>query len=547
LLVDPSNPSDPGYVKQWYLGAIGAAKAWQHDTGKGVKVLVLDPSGPFAVANEVADLNHADLIANKSGTFTDTVDHSAHATLVAGVIGAARNGIGTIGVAYDATLDSISFMPNDSASTIADMRQMQNYDVVNNSWLNNNPDTLGWDSPINFAQKDYYTRQESAIQSAALSGRGGLGTIMVFGAGNDRSKGYDSGLSNLTNNAYTIDVAAINRTGDIGLNGVNKPFSERGANILVAAPGSNIVGSGIEFTTPDGTNVGDALQQASGTSLATPIVSGVVALMLEANSHLNYRDVQTILANTARKDFDPNSNQLTTWGVNKGVGWNGAGMHFSSDFGFGMVDAAAAVRMAETWDSEVESYVNAGEAIAAAPLDNGVATVLHFNVIDAVNVEQAVVTIQLSHARWSDLIITLVSPSGTRSVLLDRNSVVNGVAGLDNPAGILMFDKDLMSTQFRGESAMGTWALEVKDAAAGVSGTGNVAAGLQVLGTDNHVRQYLLTDELASNWTIANDTTATSRELNAAAVSGGVNINLTAKTGTVNGKTVTLNTVIDRQ
>jgi Ca2+-binding RTX toxin-like protein len=552
LLVDPSNPSDPGYVKQWYLGAIGAAKAWQHDTGKGVKVLVLDPSGPFAVANEVADLNHADLVANKSDTFTDTTDHSAHATLVAGVIGAARNGIGTVGVAYGATLDSIAFKPNDSASVLADMRQMQNYDVVNNSWLNTNPDSLGWDSPTKAAQKDYYALQESAIQNAALSGRDGLGTIMVFGAGNDRSKGYDSGLSNLTNNFYTIDVAAINRTGDIGLNGVNKPFSERGANILVAAPGSNIVGSGIEFTTPDGTNVGDALQQASGTSLATPIVSGVVALMLEANSQLSYRDVQTILANTARKDFDPNSNQLTTWGVNKGLGWNGTGMHFSSDFGFGMVDAAAAVRMAETWDvtwnfTKPYLWTTTKTSTATAPLDMNKRT-LSFDVTSAAMLEQVSVDLQLNHARWSDLIITLISPKGTRSTLLDRVGVVDGVAGLANPAGVVTFDKELMSTQFRGESSVGTWQLEVQDAASGTPGTGDVTATLHLVGPDAGVRQYIVTDEYASApaWTISNDAAATSRELNAAAVSGVVNVNLSTKSGTIAGKAITLATVIDR-
>ena len=80
-------PSDPEYAKQWYLGAINAAGAWNAGyTGRGVKVLVTETSGKFAVASQAADLNHPDLIANKSANFNDTQDHSAHATAVAGVI-----------------------------------------------------------------------------------------------------------------------------------------------------------------------------------------------------------------------------------------------------------------------------------------------------------------------------------------------------------------------------------------------------------------------------------------------------------------------------
>ena len=77
-------------------------------------------------------------------------------------------------------------------------------------------------------------------------------------------------------------------------------------------------------------------------------MSGVVALMLEANRNLGYRDVQDILAYSARKVNDP----ATTWQTNLATNWNGGGLHYSRDYGFGEVDARAAVRLAETWQGQ---------------------------------------------------------------------------------------------------------------------------------------------------------------------------------------------------
>src|SRR6185437_1692059 len=71
----------------------------------------------------------------------------------------------------------------------------------------------------------------------------------------------------------------------------------------------------------------------------------VIALMLQANPDLGFRDVQEILALTARNS-DPGN---ASWQTNGAHDWNGGGMHFSEDYGFGLVDATAAVRLAESW------------------------------------------------------------------------------------------------------------------------------------------------------------------------------------------------------
>ncbi len=548
LLVPSDAPTDPDYARQWYLGAIGAPQVWNDYTGAGVQVLVLEPSGPFAVEAQAADLNHPDLRANRSADFADTRAHSAHATAVAGTIAAGRNGVGGVGVAYGASIDSIGMAP-DATHWISTYRSaietMRRYDVVNNSWLHDNP----WgrmDQASGFALQ--HEIDMNAIAQAATQGRAGLGTVMVFGAGNDRAKGHDAGLSTLTANPYTIAVGAINRVGDVGAGlSVNMPFSNRGANVLVSAPGSNILTSSVQLENASGSVFGAVTTETQGTSLAAPIVSGVAALLLEANPALSYRDVQTILALTAHKEFGPGTQTDTTWYSNHDSDWNGAGMHYSHDLGFGMVDARAAVRLAEAWTSEGVALRTTGASSAAGAIPDLGRQTLSFDITGAVVAEQVMVSLQVDHPRWSDLKVTLISPAGTRSVLLDRPGVQSGVAYLVNPLDDLHFSKDLMSVHFRGESSAGTWQLVVEDVAAGQAGSGSILASLDIVGSGGEsLKRYVLTDEYAGGWNIT-DVPASPSELNAAAVSGDLRIDLSGATASsVAGKALTVGPGIDR-
>lgn len=535
--------SDPDYAKQWYLGAINAQSAWSAGyTGTNVKVLVLDPAGEFATAKQVADLSNPEFAGRVSDQFINTINHSVHATTVAGVIGAGKNGIGGVGVAFDSTLNSISLPPK--STTVKEFRasisEMQNYDVVNNSW--NFSDS--WD------QSNVYSSIASAsIADAAHYGRNGLGSIMVFGAGNDRRKGYDASLLALNSNPYAITVGAINRAADAALDGQNTPFSTRGTSILVSAPGSNIVTTGVQLTTADGNTIGSSSTETQGTSLAAPIVSGVVALMLQANPNLSYRDVQTILAVTARKDYSDTAQSDNSWSNNANFDWNGSGMHFSHDFGFGMVDAAAAVRMAETWLTQgtefLSTQVLAGNSVQSMD-DTGV-SILSFNVSGSQTVEQAILNLGFNHAQWSDLRITLTSPKGTSSILLDRPGVVGNQQNMNNPDEVTFFDKSLMSTHFRGESATGTWQLKIEDLSPNGKATTEIKASLDLIsGEDNHLKRYILTDEYAGNKVFAAIDIDLIGELNASAVSNNASINLDTRQGTFNGKTFAFGSGIDR-
>lgn len=574
-IVPADSPIDPLYAKEWYLSSINAAAAWGDGyTGKGVKVLVLEPAGPYAVGEEVADLSNAEFASRRSDRFQDTTNHSAHATAVAGVIAAGKNGQGSVGVAYDATIDSVSLPVPQATNWLASERKkleaLKEYDVVNNSWTPSNP----WNVSTAYSGAALETSAiQSSIYQAATQGRNGLGTVMVFAAGNNRSKGYDAGLSAPSANPYTITVGGISRLGDIGTDiGDNKPFSNRGADILVSAPASNITTINTIAFTADGEQIGTASQELEGTSLATPIVSGIAALMLQANPNLSYRDVQTILALTARKDLAAGSAPSTQgsmnpstatlgrsstvvpvykyqgWQTNADTSWNGVGMHFSPDFGFGNVDAAAAVRMAESWRTSGAAAPLSAYGSLSPKANNPLTTVKYFQVTlgDDVNIEQVMLHLGFDNANWSNLRVTLTSPSGTTSVLLDRPGWQDGQTHLSNPDGQAHFEQTLMSTNFRGESSKGVWTLAVLDVT-GATVLANASSTLEALGSSATApKRYVLTDEYAGGWSIRPSASIAS-ELNGSALSSAMSVDLSGQTvNTVAGKSLTLAAGITR-
>src|SRR5690606_37056929 len=127
-----------------------------------------------------------------------------------------------------------------------------------------------------------------------------------------------------------------NESGDLG-------YTTPGAPVLVSAPGSDVVST--DFHDSDGYNPGELFAHQWGTSFAAPIVTGVVSLILQANPNLGYRDVQEILAYSARlNDLEDGS-----WQTNGAVDFNGGSLWTNYHYGFGFVDATAAVRLAETW------------------------------------------------------------------------------------------------------------------------------------------------------------------------------------------------------
>ncbi|MDP6429246.1 MAG: S8 family serine peptidase, partial [Rhodospirillales bacterium] len=263
-------PSDSLFSSQWHLTDFGVninvAGVWDEFTGFGVKVGVIDDGvqyiHPDLSKNYDTGLDHDARDNDFDAAPTSSGD--SHGTMVAGVIAAeANNEIGTVGVAFDATLVGfrMGFGAAWSTQQIVDSISLQTgVDVSNSSWM---IDRYFFDD-FNSAE---FQPVDAALLDAVSNGREGLGTVFVFAAGNDGAQGGDANYHNFQNATETIAVGAIDS------DGVASDFSTPGAPLLVVAPGSGI------FTTA---KIGSGLINGdwtwdSGTSFAAPIVSGVVA------------------------------------------------------------------------------------------------------------------------------------------------------------------------------------------------------------------------------------------------------------------------------
>ncbi|BBO32334.1 S8 family serine peptidase [Lacipirellula parvula] len=327
---------------------INVAPVWNKGyTGAGVTVAVID-SG--------IQLNHPDLAANISKTLgldalspngngsprPDQFEPVWHGTAVAGIIGAvANNGIGGSGVAPGVTLVPIRLIDigqTEQAYIDAFRYAIQDIDITNNSWG-------GGARELNALTPQMML----ALRDSIIFGRGGLGVIHVFASGNDAGPQFNNGFQNIgnwdssiydgwQNSRYTITVTGVDHDGMYyNVDGTVTDYAESGANVLVAAPTGSFaainiaddtgIGSGIITTDLTGTQTSglgganiapnpitgqeydrdfltdtDYTSRMNGTSAAAPMVSGVIALMLEANPNLSWRDVQEILVRSARQN-----------------------------------------------------------------------------------------------------------------------------------------------------------------------------------------------------------------------------------------------------
>ncbi len=292
------------------------------------------------------------------------------------------------------------------------------------------------------------------------NGRVKLGSIYVWAAGNGGASD-NSNYDGYANSRFVIAVSASTNTGQ-----EPSSYAEEGANVRLNAPsGGGTLGiTTTDLTGAEGPDPGNYRHDFGGTSAAAPLVSGIIALMLQANPNLTWRDVQHILMTTAEKN-DPFDPEWTT---------NGAGFHVNYKFGFGRINAQAAVSAAHgKLGSDGYAGPAAGPATGSSspalsiPDNNqtGVSDTITIPGSDNFFVEFVEVYFTATHDRWPDLEITLTSPQGTKSVLARSHSPRSWSGDYTNWR--------FGSVRHFGEFSAGDWTLTVKDLRSDITGVFN--------------------------------------------------------------------------
>ncbi len=313
-------PNDTSYTSQWDLyettGGIRAPAAWDLATGTGVVVAVLDTgirphadlSGQTVAGYDMIidttvsnDGNGRDSDPSDPGDYTaanqcasgePAYNSSWHGTHVAGTIAAkTNNSLGVAGIAFNAKIQPVRVLGQCGGYTsdIADGMIWASGGTVSGLPANATPSrvinmSLGGSGACD-------TTSQNAINSARSRG-----TVVVVAAGNESTNASSSSPANCSG---VIAVAATNR------NGGRAYYSNYGSIVALAAPGGDTSSSssnGILSTLNAGTTTpgADSYAYYQGTSMATPHVAGVAALMLSAKPTATPDEIKAALQSSAR-------------------------------------------------------------------------------------------------------------------------------------------------------------------------------------------------------------------------------------------------------
>ncbi len=436
-------PSDPQFGQQWHLrntsnqaADINAEPAWTAGwTGNGSVVGILE----WGVQD-----SHPDLSANFNSAASENAGTSGHGTACAGVAAADNdNGRGGVGLAFDAQWsEQLAGSSSRTASAFKYRNDLN--DVKSNSW---GPSDNG----------DFHTfstTERNALRDSTSTGRGGLGEIFTWAAGNgglgDRVE-YDPYAAS----RYTIAVGAV------GDQDTRSYYNEQGSSMFVVtqSDGNN---RGI-YTTYSGSSY---TSNFGGTSSASPLGAGAVALILDANPNLGWRDVQHVLAHSSRK-IDSTDNR---WVL------NGAGHDINYYYGFGAIDVYEACLLASSWTnvSPVQEWTSGNVSVNQSIPDNSNTGITKTVTVDTdFKVEHVELVMDVDHNTLGDLRIAVTSPAGTISVVAKTGG------STQNNLNNYLFT----SIRHWDEDSRGDWVVNISDRDSGTTGTFNLFQ-LKLYGND---------------------------------------------------------------
>ena len=440
---------DPIFKDQWHLfntdqvgHDLNVTGVWLEGvTGQGVISAVIDDG---------LDMYSEDLKANyyAAGSWDFNEDEpepkprlfdDKHGTRCAGEIAAGKNNVCGVGMAYDSKVAGIRILSKpitDEDEAVAVNYHYQENQIYSCSW-GPPDDGKTMEAPGVLIQR--------AMVNGIQQGRGGLGSVFVFAAGNGAASDDNCNFDGYTNSIYSVTVGGIDHDG-------NHPYYSEACSAQLVVTYSS--GQGVGISTTD-VGIDKCYSQHGGTSAAGPLVVGTVALALSVRPELSWRDVQYLCIEAAVPIHLDDSDWQDT----------ATGHKFSHTYGYGKIDAHRYVEAARTWNLVkpqawwhspwigVQHPIPQGDKGLAASFDvtQQMLTTANFE-----RLEHVTVTMNIEHTRRGDLSVELRSPTGLVSHLSTARRMDEVEAGYD--------DWTFMSVVHWGEAAAGTWTVVVKDA-----------------------------------------------------------------------------------
>lgn len=511
----------PNYYGQWHLlnqmpiTSLNAGLdanvwgAWQRGlTGNGVVIAIIDdgtqgnhPDLVGSFRNDYSWDFEMDVATNNAQAYRGLpqAPNNNHGTAVAGVAAATGgNGIGMTGAAPGANVAAQRFLVSSFAGGISE-NQAEAWAIGFQGQKNNSDEFdpsvafTGPVAPVRVMNHSYGPNEgygkgaDWELVPAALAASAEKKVIHVYSAGNQRGEWttQDSNTILANTSPNVIVVAAM------GSDGKYSDYSSFGANVLVTAPSSSRDPAGQLFiSTLDRTGavgyndqedgedpffapsgIGDLNNYVSrfgGTSSAAPLVSGIMALGVEANAHMDLRMARHLIAQTSRKvdAADP--------------GWvtNAAGYHFNKAYGFGLIDADAFTLSATQVESmtALTVFTEIEQMLSEQNFGSGNLTLTQIYSVNQASpqpLEYVQVKITLSGletntatygsgagAILGDISGTLISPAGTSYQLFsnDRDLIASYNA---NRAVADTLDWTFTSYAYFGEQINGNWTVSL--------------------------------------------------------------------------------------
>ncbi|XP_014239147.1 neuroendocrine convertase 1-like isoform X1 [Trichogramma pretiosum] len=436
-------------------------------TGRGVKVAVLDDG---------LEYTHEDLRSNYEPSISyDVTDRdedpipryeepaNGHGTRCAGEIAMeADNGKCGVGVAFEARIGGIKMLDG------------QVNDRVEAESLGYRPDlvdiyTASWGPPDDGKSLDAPGRLASeALERGILEGRQGRGSIYVWASGNGGSKADDCSCDGYVGSIYTLAIGSASQAGTFPWYGEICPAT-------LATTYSSGAYQDQMIATTDLKNT--CTTSHTGTSASAPLAAGILALALQANKNLTWRDVQHLVVYS--------SNYAA---LRRNPGWfkNSIGFWFNPRFGFGLMDAHALVLASSNWTNvPVKTICEVTSVpLIAREVSYGVTRRVQFEVVQCGGggggpaneihyLEHVQVETNVEYTLRGALQMHLTSPTGTSVQLLGSRKNDNSSEG---------FVKwKFMSVATWGEEPKGTWYLDISDTIGPNTNKGTVGASKLIL------------------------------------------------------------------